>query len=77
MFTKRSEKRANIYELLNSDFLIYDNETSEKMSEKELEKYLEGIVNVDFHGNFILNIYKDYEEEIKSREINNIWINNN
>ena len=74
---KNPKKRANIYELLNSDFLNYDNETSEKMSEKELKKYLEGIVNVDFHGNFILNIYKDYEEEIKSREINNIWINNN
>ena len=77
MSTKGPEKRANIYELLNSDFLIYDNETSEKMSEKELEKYLEGIVNVDFHGNFILNIYKDYEEEIKSRKINNIYINKN
>ena len=70
-------KRANIYELLNSDFLIYDNETLEKMDERQLRKYLEGIVAVDLKGNFILNINKDYEEEIFHREINRIWIDNN
>ena len=74
---KDPEKRANIYELLNSDFLIYDNETLEKMDEIELRNYLKGIVEVDLDGNFILNINKDYEEEIKNREINRIWIDNN
>ena len=74
---KDPEKRANIFELLNSDFLIYDNETLEKMDEGQLRHYLEGIVEVDKQGNFILYINKDYEEEIKYREINRIWINNN
>ena len=71
---KDPEKRANIYELLNSDFLIYDNETLEKMDEGQLRHYLEGIIDVDIQENFILYINKDYEEEIKYREINRIWI---
>ena len=74
---KDPEKRANIYELLNSDFLIYDNETLEKMDEGQLRRYLKGIIEVDLNGNFIININKDYEEEIKYREINRIWIDNN
>ena len=74
---KDPQKRSNIYELRNGDFLNYDVISSEKMGETELEKYLDGIAKKDKFGNFILNINKDYAEEIKIRELNKMWINNN
>ena len=76
-FQKDPQKRANVYELRNGDFLNYDVISSEKMGENELKKYLKGIVETDNFGNFILNINKDYAEEIKIRELNKMWINNN
>ena len=74
---KVPEKRANVYELRNGDFLNYDVTSSDKMGEMELRNFLKGIVEVDLNGNFILNINKDYEEEIKIRNLNKMWINNN
>ena len=74
---KDPEKRANVYELRNGDFLNYDANSSDKMGEAVLRNFLKGIVEEDLKGNFILNINKDYEEEIKNREINRIWIDNN
>ena len=74
---KVPEKRANVYELRNGDFLNYDVTSSDKMGEMELRNFLKGIVEVDLNGNFILNINKDYEEEIKIRNLNKMWTNNN
>jgi serine/threonine protein kinase len=74
---KDPQKRANVYELRNGDFLNYDVISSEKMGETELEEYLNGIAKKEDSGNFILNINKDYAEEIKIRELNKMWINNN
>ena len=63
---KDPEKRANVYELNNSDFFANDISSSEKMGEQELYRYLKGKVEFDFDGNFILSINKDYAEEIKN-----------
>ena len=74
---KDPEKRANVYELRNGDFLNYDANSSDKMGEAVLRNFLKGIVEEDLKGNFILNINKDYEEEIKIRDLNKMWSNNN
>ena len=72
---KDPEKRANVYELRNGDFLNYDANSSDKMGEAVLRNFLKGIVEEDLKGNFILNINKDYEEEIKIRDLNKMWSN--
>ena len=74
---KDAEKRANVFQLRNGDFFNYDVISSEKMNEQELKEYLKGIVEVDNNGNFILNINKDYADEIKYRDLNIMYINNN
>ena len=58
---KDPQKRANVYELRNGDFLNYDANSSDKMGEAVLRNFLKGIVEEDLKGNFILNINKDYE----------------
>ena len=64
---KNPEKRANIYELKNSNFLNYDISSFEQMKQIELMGYLKGLAEVDNFGNFKININVDYLKEIKKK----------
>ena len=68
---KDPEKRANLSEINDSCFLRSAENYLEKMNETDLEDYLNGIVEKDLNGNFILSINKNYEKEIEKRDQNN------
>ena len=65
---KDPEKRLNVFEVRDLNFLRIDISSSEKMTEEDLGNYLKGIAEIDSEGNLFLNINRDYEEEIKQRD---------
>ena len=65
---KDPEKRPNVFEVRDLNFLRIDISSSEKMTEEDLGNYLKGIAEIDSEGNLFLNINRDYEEEIKQRD---------
>ena len=65
---KDPEKRLNVFEVRDLNFLRIDISSSEKMTEEDLGNYLKGIAEFDSEGNLFLNINRDYEEEIKQRD---------